>query len=511
MKRAILVLAFGVVGCSSSDVHPPATEPKPGGIAAATLTAFDAAVDPLREALDVPGVAVAVVKDGKTVFAQGYGLRDVETGAPVTPDTVFRIGSITKSFSSALVATLVDDGALGFETLAKDIDPSFRLPTAELTDKMTIHELLGMGTGLGEPDGFWWDYPTPKDLLATLPELDVIGPEGTFFYNNEVYASGTYLALEAAKPDDDLASAYARLVNERLFEPLGMYPAAVTDDPTTLGDDVAASYMLSLVAGPGAPERTGFTPLGSVAPAGAVVTNVTSLARYAAMQLANGAGPDGERMISAENLAVTYAPQTALDRIEEAPWLTDYAAGWVVGNEGGVSLLWHDGSIDGFNATVRLIPSDHLALVVLTNGWNGENLCLALEEKLMLLVYGHADLGVDYYTRAYDNTRKQLAALAGALALEAPVDPEAVAPFLGDWGHELSLELDARTNELIVVLPGSRSRLVRADKLLKTDGAYLVAGGAFVGNEVRLAATDERTEFTVVNPGTGDSILTLLR
>ena len=283
MRRGILVLAFCAFGCSDGSGKQPPPAPQSSGLSTKTIAAFDAAVEPLRQKFDVPGVAVALVSRGETVFAQGYGLRDLESGEPVTPDTVFRIGSITKSFSSALIATLVDDGALTFETRVKDIDPSFQLPTPELTDKMTIHELLGMGTGLGEASAFWWDFPTAGDLLATLPDLGVIGPEGTFFYNNEVYASGTYLALEAAKPDDDLATAYARLVNERLFAPLGMSPAAVTDDPSTLGTDLAVSYTLSLVAGPDAPDRAGFVPLASVAPAGAVATNVTSLARYAAM------------------------------------------------------------------------------------------------------------------------------------------------------------------------------------------------------------------------------------
>jgi len=509
MRRGILVLAFCGFGCSDGSGKQPPPGPQPAGLSTDTIAAFDAAVDPLRQKFDVPGVAVALVSRGETVFAQGYGLRDLESGESVTPDTVFRIGSITKSFSSALIATLVDDGALTFETRVKDIDPSFQLPTAELTDKMTIHELLGMGTGLGEASAFWWDFPTAGDLLATLPELDVIGPEGTFFYNNEVYASGTYLALEAAKPDGDLATAYARLVNERLFAPLGMSPAAVTDDPSTLGSDVAASYTLSLVGGPDAPDRAGFVPMASVAPAGAVATNVTSLARYAAMQLAQGVAADGTRVVSAENLAVTHAPQTRITPAP-APWLTDYAAGWAVGKEGGVNVVWHDGALDGYSATLRLLPDDDLALVILTNGWNGENLCLALEEKLMQLVYGHADLGPDYFTAAYATARKQLAAAAAALALEAPIDPHAVGPLLGDWGHELSVELDD-ANELFLVAPGSRSRVVRADKLFKTDGVYLLAGGPLVGHEVRVAATDGHSEFSVLDPASGEPILSLAR
>ena len=116
MRRGILVLAFCGFGCSDGSGKQPPPGPQPAGLSTDTIAAFDAAVDPLRQKFDVPGVAVALVSRGETVFAQGYGLRDLESGESVTPDTVFRIGSITKSFSSALIATLVDDGALTFET-----------------------------------------------------------------------------------------------------------------------------------------------------------------------------------------------------------------------------------------------------------------------------------------------------------------------------------------------------------------------------------------------------------
>ncbi len=128
----------------------------------------------------------------------------------------------------------------------------------------------------------------------------------------------------------------------------------------------------------------------------------------------------------------------------------------------------------------------------------------------MQLVYGHAELGPDYYTELYATGRKQLNAVAAALALEAPIDPDAVAPLLGDWGHELSFELDD-DDELFLVAPGSRARVVRADKLFKTDGVYLVSGGPLVGNEVRVALTDGLTEFKVVDPASGETILALAR
>jgi beta-lactamase class C len=515
MLRGILLLtSFAVFGCSGDDKKPAPGPGAPGpGVSmpldAATVTAFEGKIDAARRALDVPGVAVALVKNGQFALLQGYGVRDIATSAPVTPDTVFRVGSITKSFTSTLVAALADDGVLTFDTRAKDIEPTFELKTPALTDKMTLRELFSMGTGLAEPNGFWWDYPNAADLLATLPTLGNAVPEGTYFYNNEVYASGAYLALEAAAPPDGLDSAYGRLVSERILMPAGMSPAAVTDDPSTLSDDFSNSYQLSLVADPSAPEPSGFTPLDSVAPSGSLATSVTGLGKYAILHLAHGVAADGTRVVSAANLAQTYVPQTPLE-IDGLPWLDHYAAGWLNGQEQGFSILWHDGTVNAYNSCLLLVPEDDLALAVLTNGSNGDALCFYLDELLFELVYGASDLDSNSILTSWAGSRVTLAMLAAKLAEEDPIDPAAVAPFIGDYGHQISVELDD-TGALWLVSPGSRSHVVRADKLFGKAGTYLLASGPKVGFALTLTATALGQKLTIIDPSTGDAELILDR
>ena len=98
-----------------------------------------------------------------------------------------------------------------------------------------------------------------------------------------------------------------------------------------------------------------------------------------------------------------------------------------------------------------------------------------------------------------------------AIALEAPIDPDAVASLLGNWGHAVSFEFDDATNELFFVVPGSRSRVVRADKLFQRDGVYLLAGGPLVGNALLVTTAKGQTELSVVSPSTGETILALVR
>jgi beta-lactamase class C len=515
LLRGILLLAsFTAFGCSGNEAKraPGPGVPDPSAstpLDAATVAAFEAKIDAARSGLDVPGVAVALVKDGQFALLEGYGVRDIATSAPVTPDTVFRVGSITKSFTSTLVAALADDGVLTFDTRAKDIDPTFELSTPALTEEMTLRKLFSMGTGLAEPDGFFWDYPHAADLLATLPTLGNAVPEGTYFYNNEVYASGAYLALEAAAPPDGLDFAYGRLVGERILTPAGMSPAAVSDDPSTVSDDFSNSYLLTLVDAPESPELSGFTPLGSVGPSGSLATSVTGLAKYALLHLGHGVAADGTRVVSAANLAETYVPQTPL-HFDGLPWLDHYAAGWVSGKEQGFSTLWHDGGIDAYYSCLLLVPEDDLALAVLTNGSNGQALCLYLDDLLFELVYGATDLDSNSILASWNDSRVELAALASALAREEPIDAGSVAPFLGDYSHRISVELDD-AGALWVVSPGTRSRVVRADKLFGKAGAYLVASGPEVGFELTFTPTALGQKLTIVDPSSGDTVLVLAR
>jgi CubicO group peptidase (beta-lactamase class C family) len=197
--------------------------------------AFDAAVQTAMSTFDMVGAAVAVVSADGILHAQTFGVRDRASGAPVTPATLFRVGSTTKSMTSLLLATFVDEGLVDWDQPVIDLWPDFRAPTEALTTSLRLRDLLGMDSGLGEPPAVELHFGDPDalGLLRSIAVLPILGPPGTqYFYNNTVYAAAGYLPpLRQGVAPEELQAAYAQLLQERVFGPAGMDGAHLGDDP----------------------------------------------------------------------------------------------------------------------------------------------------------------------------------------------------------------------------------------------------------------------------------------
>src|SRR5215207_3788068 len=256
------------------------------------------------------GAAVALVDGSGIRYQRGFGVRDQASGEPVTPDTHFLVASTTKSMSSLLVATFVDDGAFGWDQPVHEVWANFRAPTAELTNTLRVRDLLGMDSGIGEPpsvSSFHEGDPTAGELLRSLAALPVTDPLGTtYFYNNTVYAVGGYLpALVQGASENELETVYARLMAERVYGPAGMRTARITDDPRPFVTDYATGYALDFTQGTAA---VPYGPVGSYAPVGGTLASLTDMANYVALQLNEGVSLTGERVVSAANLAERWKP-----------------------------------------------------------------------------------------------------------------------------------------------------------------------------------------------------------
>ena len=245
------------------------------------------------------------------VHSNTFGVRDLASGAPVTAETHFFVASTTKSMTSLLVATLVDDGALAWDQPVREAWPDFRAPTDALTQELRVRDLFGMASGIAEPpalSAFHEGDPTAIELLQSLAVLPVTNPPNTvFFYNNTVYAVGGYLPplLQQAAPDD-LETVYAHLMTERVYRPAGMTAARITDDPRPFVADYATGHAPDFVLGTAAEP---FAPVGSYAPVGGTLATLGDMASYVAMQLRRGVAVDGTRVVSAANLAECWNPR----------------------------------------------------------------------------------------------------------------------------------------------------------------------------------------------------------
>ncbi len=196
---------------------------------------FEADIEAAMGTFRMVGAAVALVDRSGIRYHRGFGVRDQASVALVTPETHFSVASTTKSMSSLLVATSVDDGTFSWDQPVREVWPDFRAPMDELTASLRVRDLLGMDTGIGEPpalSSFHQGDVTAAELVRSLAALPVTDPPHTkYFYNNTVYAAGGYLpALVQGDAEDELETVFARLMAERVYRPAGMAPPA---SPTT--------------------------------------------------------------------------------------------------------------------------------------------------------------------------------------------------------------------------------------------------------------------------------------
>lgn len=451
------------------------------------LAEFEQEFQTQMQTYNVPGSAVAIVQNGEIVYAKGFGVRNLETNEPVTTSTVFRVGSTTKAMTSMMIATLVDEGVLDWDTPAIKIYPDFKLPTDELTQSVTLRELMGMGTGLGSniPSPYWDEY-SATDILAALATFPILGEKGeTYFYNNEVYASAGYMAALATKPGgQDLLEVYKALMQARVFDPIGMDTAVLSDDPASVSDDYAASYSFSLAGGPEATEFVPYAAINTVAPAGAVVTNVVDMARFVITQLNEGINPEGERVVSAENLKETWRGQTKTGEV--LPGASEdmvYAMGWLNETYGDVPIIWHNGGWDGFISEMAMLPEAEAGIVILSNSSSGGVFNLVMRYKFIELLYGMEP-----------NLSKQVAALLqqqieelsqnAAMFPSSQVEASTVQAYLGNYEHGWWLE-HHEDGTLWLLRPGWELQL------LPTPDGYVVSSGVVMGAGISFGEGDK--------------------
>ncbi len=420
-----------------------AQEPTSKKLTEELLAGFEATFVEEMSRFNVPGAAVAVVQGGEIVYAEGFGQRNVQTGEPVTTETVFRVGSTTKSMTAMLVATQVDEGLFDWDTPVVDLIPDFSLPNEALTRRVRVHDLMGMGTGLEDGLSYlYWQQPSAQILFDTLVDSPIIGELGeVFYYNNQMYATAGYLApLATALPYGQLPEAYAALMQERIYGPIGM-KAAITEDPSVVSDNYAVGHETTVLGGPESLSTMPNQLLAAVAPAGGTATDVLSMARYLITQLNEGAAPDGTRVVSAENLARTWVPQTPLPTLANADvTFGGYAMGWVALTYNGVEIRNHSGGTGGFRTDMLFVPEADLGIVVVTNSFSGQWFSNAMLFELVDAYFGfEGDITEQRFER-YQAHLEELSKKAESVA-SPTVDSDSVSPLLGEYARGWRVEL----------------------------------------------------------------------
>ncbi|MBA4122187.1 MAG: serine hydrolase [Acidobacteria bacterium] len=330
----------------------------------APLQGFDEYVNKAIKDWDVPGVAIAVVKDDKIVFAKGYGVRELGKPSPVDERTMFAIGSSSKAFTAAAIAMLVDEGKLKWYDPATKYLPGFQLYDPYATRELTVRDLLSHRVGLERGDLLW--YASSYDRSEILRRIRYLKPSSSmrsrFGYQNVMYlAAGQIVPTVTGKEWDDF-------LRERIFVPLGMTATGTSIKTLAGSNDVAAPHSKFDDKVVPIPYRN----IDNIGPAGSINSNVVDMEQWVRLQLGSGMY-QGKQLISPAAVKEMHTPQTiirlegAMERLYPEAHFLNYGMGWFLSDYRGRKLVEHGGSIDGMRALVAMMPEEKMGVVILTN------------------------------------------------------------------------------------------------------------------------------------------------
>nr|WP_295375145.1 serine hydrolase [uncultured Sphingosinicella sp.] len=351
---------------------------------AAPPAGFDARVEQLRTSLGVPGVTVAIVENGQTTLARGYGVRGLSDAQHVDADTIFSTGSTGKAFTAAALAILVDEGKIKWDDKVIDHMPDFRMYDAWVTREMTIRDLLVHRSGLGLGAGDLLFLPR-SDLprKESVRRLRHIKPATSFrsgyAYDNVLYMVAGQLVEEVS------GQSWEQFMKERVFRPAGML-RSTADSPgrlATVNRGRPHARLNGAIRGLGTqvPLDEVQSDLGAnAAPAGGLAISANDMSRWLAIQLAKGQIPGGSGRLFSEAVATEMWKPVVLQPIAPAPadlkpsqpMFSTYALGWTVQDYRGAKLVWHGGAVLGSLAAVALLPDRNVGLYIAVNSEEGE-------------------------------------------------------------------------------------------------------------------------------------------
>lgn len=329
------------------------------------IASLDAYIEQARQQWEAPGIAVAIVKEGKVLLSKGYGVKSLVKKGAVNQNTIFGIGSTTKAMVTAVMGMLVDEGIVHWDDKVIEHMPEFQLYDPYVTRELRIRDLLTHNAGLGNADFLWlYNDLSSKEILHQMRYVKpAYSFRGGYTYQNIMYlAAGELMAKVTGKP-------WAELMQERLFSPLGM---------TNTYASLLASQKQQNRSTPHHYVNDQIVPIADcsadpVAPAGAIWSSVEDMSKWMRFML-DSAKVNGARLLEEDTYlellrpqviipASQFYPTTALTK----PHWTTYGLGWFQHEYKNYALSFHTGSLPGTTAIIGLIPEENLGVYVLGN------------------------------------------------------------------------------------------------------------------------------------------------
>ena len=333
---------------------------KPADRARQQLDGFDELVEQALADFEVPGLALAIVVDGEVVLARGYGVRDLDSGEPVTEDTLFAIGSCTKAFTTFVLGTLVDEGLIEWDEPVATYIPWFRLQDDHASRNLTVRDLITHRSGLPRHDFLWYnaDY-SREELVRRLSHLQPFADlRERYHYQNLMFLTAGFLAEQVT------GRGWEDLVRERILTPLGMQRSNFSVSDSQRDADHAAPHSER----DDELQRIPFRDITTVGPAGSINSSVSEMARWLQLHLAEGKASD-QILATPGTAREMFTPQTVMAGYPTEPQvlLTSYGLGWALSSYRGHYRAAHGGGIDGFIAMTTVMPLDGIGVIALSN------------------------------------------------------------------------------------------------------------------------------------------------
>ena len=353
MKKALLLL-IAIVSISSTIAQNDKR-----------LKGIEKDLNAILEVSKAPGFAVAIVEGDKIIYAKGYGYSDYENKIPVDANTLFAIGSSTKSFTSAILGQLRQEEKLSFDESPLKYVPELEFYNDEMKNNIIITDLMSHRTGLPRHDWSWYLFPTKnKDsLLQRIKHHEPFtGVRKQWYYNNFMFLTQGVIAERLTN------KSWEDNIRERFLEPLGMTRSNLTVDDLAKSSNAAFGYEVkndSIVS------KMDYYHISGMSPAGSINSSVNEMSRWLITWINKGKYKDQEILPEAyvtEAMSSHMVVNSALPD-DELPdmHLANYGYGWFISSYRGHYRVQHGGNIDGFSANVAFFPSDSVGVVVLAN------------------------------------------------------------------------------------------------------------------------------------------------
>ncbi|SOD11718.1 serine hydrolase [Pedobacter xixiisoli] len=332
------------------------------------IPSIDSVLNQVLKDQHIAGFAVAIVKGDEVIYSKGFGYRDIENKKPVTPNTLFAIGSSSKAFTSSLVGLLEKEGKLKLDDKATSLLPQLSFYNAEMNNQITVRDLMAHRTGLSRYDYSWLLFNTANrdSIISRVKYMKpTSGVREKWYYNNFMFlAQGMIVEKISGKT-------WEQNIKEKFFIPLEM-TRSNTDIKQFENDSDAALPYVTIDS---TNKKIDYYNINGMGPAGSINSSVNDMANWLKVWISGG-NFKGKNILPSSYVGEAASSQMVMDgglpKGRKDIYISNYGLGWMLSSYRGYYEVEHGGNINGFSASVAFYPTEKLGVVVLTNQNNSQ-------------------------------------------------------------------------------------------------------------------------------------------